>query len=127
MRSGELSLALEIPPDFARNVERGDAVKIGIWIDGAMPFRAETLRGYVVAMHQSWLEEQVRRHYTGRLPAGLISIETRYRYNPDVKSLPAVVPAVIPMLLMMILAILGALSVVRKRSWAPSSICTPPR
>ena len=47
MRSGELSLALEIPPNFARDVERGDAVKIGTWIDGAMPFRAETLRGYV--------------------------------------------------------------------------------
>lgn len=32
-----------------------------------------------------------------------MTIETRYRYNPDVKSLPAIVPAVIPLLLMMIL------------------------
>ncbi len=36
MRSGELSLALEIPPNFARDIERGDNVKIGAWIDGAM-------------------------------------------------------------------------------------------
>ena len=28
-----------------------------------------------------------------------IDIETRYRYNPDVKSLPAIVPAVILLLL----------------------------
>jgi ribosome-dependent ATPase len=29
------------------------------------------------------------------LAAQAASIETRYRYNPDVKSLPAMVPAVI--------------------------------
>jgi ribosome-dependent ATPase len=115
MRSGELSLALEIPPDFARDAARGNHVEIGAWIDGAMPTRAENVRGYVQAMHQGWLMEQARRRDTGRLPAGLISIETRYRYNPDVKSLPAMVPAVIPVLLMLIPAMLTALSVVREK------------
>ncbi|WP_077731358.1 ribosome-associated ATPase/putative transporter RbbA [Methylocaldum sp. 14B] len=115
MRSGELSLALEIPPDFARDAARGNHVEIGAWIDGAMPTRAENVRGYVQAMHQGWLMEQARRRDTGRLPAGLISIETRYRYNPDVKSLPAMVPAVIPLLLMLIPAMLSALSVVREK------------
>ncbi len=115
MRSGELSLALEIPPNFARDLERGNNVKIGAWIDGAMPTRAENVLGYVQAMHQGWLMEQARRHYTGSLPAGLMSIETRFRYNPDVKSLPAIVPAVIPMLLMLIPAMLSALSVVREK------------
>lgn len=115
MRSGELSLALEIPPNFARDLERGDKVKIGAWIDGAMPSRAENVLGYVQAMHQGWLLEQARRHSTGHIPAGLMSIETRFRYNPDVKSLPAIVPAVIPMLLMLISAMLSALSVVREK------------
>ena len=115
MRSGELSLALEIPPNFARDLERGDPVRIGAWIDGAMPSRAENVLGYVQAMHQGWLLERVRRHTTGHTPAGLISIETRFRYNPDVKSLPAIVPAVIPMLLMLISAMLSALSVVREK------------
>ena len=115
MRSGELSLALEIPPNFARDLERGDKVKIGAWIDGAMPSRAENVLGYVQAMHQGWLLEQARRHSTGHIPAGLMTIETRFRYNPDVKSLPAIVPAVIPMLLMLISAMLSALSVVREK------------
>ncbi len=115
MRSGELSLALEIPPNFARDLARGDHVRIGAWIDGAMPTRAENILGYVQAMHQSWLFEQARRHATGRVPASPITIETRFRYNPDVKSLPAIVPAVIPILLMMIMAMLSALSVVREK------------
>ncbi len=35
------------------------------------------------------------RQATPGRDTSLISIETRYRYNPDVKSLPAIVPAVI--------------------------------
>jgi len=46
---------------------------------------------------------------------GLVNIELRFRYNPDVKSLVAMVPAVIPLLLMMIPAMLTALSVVREK------------
>ncbi|MGS9164762.1 hypothetical protein ACQWF7_25905, partial [Salmonella enterica subsp. enterica serovar Infantis] len=39
----------------------------------------------------------------------------RYRYNPDVKSLPAIVPAVIPLLLMKIPTMHSALSVVLEK------------
>ena len=115
MRGGELSLALEIPPNFARDLARGNPVTIGAWIDGAMPTRAENVLGYVRAMHQGWLLENARRRATGGIAAGLMKIETRFRYNPDVKSLPAIVPAVIPMLLMLIPAMLSALSVVREK------------
>ena len=115
MRAGELALAIEIPPDFARNVERGDAVQIAAWVDGAMPQRAETVQGYVQGMHQSWLLDMAARRLGQDAAAGPATIETRFRYNPDVKSLPAIVPAVIPMLLLMIPAMLTALSVVREK------------
>jgi ribosome-dependent ATPase len=114
MRSGELSLALEIPPGFARDVARGQAVQIGAWIDGAMPQRAETVIGYAQGMHQQWVVQQVRDQ-TGITPTSLMTVETRYRYNPDVRSLPAMVPAVIPLLLLMLPAMLTALAVVREK------------
>ena len=114
MRSGELSLAIEIPPGFARDIARGAKVELGAWVDGAMPTRAETVRGYVQAMHQMWLAEMAK-HRLGATLAAPSTLETRYRYNPDVKSLPAMVPAVLPMLLMMIPAMLAALSVVREK------------
>lgn len=114
MRSGELSLAIEIPPGFARNIERGTPTQIGAWVDGAMPARAETVQGYVQAMHQLWLVDMAT-HRLGMKLQQASTIETRYRYNPDVRSLPAMVPAVIPMLLMMIPAMLSALSVVREK------------
>lgn len=51
MRDGELAVAIEIPPNFGRDIARGTPVQIGVWVDGAVPNRAETVRGYVQAMH----------------------------------------------------------------------------
>ncbi|QXY83469.1 ABC transporter ATP-binding protein/permease [Salmonella bongori] len=115
MRAGEVAVAIEIPPDFGRDIARGTPVQIGVWVDGAMPSRAETVRGYVQAMHQNWLQQAMSLQPGGTGQTGMLNIETRYRYNPDVKSLPAIVPAVIPLLLMMIPSMLSALSVVREK------------
>jgi ribosome-dependent ATPase len=132
MRAGEISLAIEIPPDFGRDIERqgtgqvdafgkvSNSVQIGAWVDGSMPRRAETVQGYVMGMHEGWLQERALRK-AGHAVVGNASpvipavIETRFRYNPDVLSLPAMVPADFPMLLMMIPAMLAALSVVREK------------
>ncbi|WP_313571507.1 ribosome-associated ATPase/putative transporter RbbA [Comamonas terrigena] len=114
MRSGAIALAIEIPPGFGRDVLRGSPVAVGAWFDGAMPQRGETVKGYVQGMHQHWLVQQVRER-TGVSMGSQVSIETRFRYNPDVKSLPAMVPAVIPMLLLMFPAMLTALAVVREK------------
>ncbi|GHG86293.1 ribosome-associated ATPase/putative transporter RbbA [Pseudodonghicola xiamenensis] len=115
MREGRLDLALEIPPHFGRDLLRGKDVEIGAWIDGANPTRAETVQGYVQGMHAYWLTERAREEYGDAAVAGDFSLQLRYRYNPDIKSLVAMVPAVIPLLLMLIPAMLSTLSVVREK------------
>ncbi len=114
MRSGEITMAVELPPGFGRMLEQGVTPEIGIWIDGATPMRAETIQGYVQGMHSKWQEDLILRRAGQDIPLNA-AIETRYRYNPNVESLPAMVPAVIPILLMMIPAILAALAVVREK------------
>lgn len=114
MRSGEISLAVEIPPNYGRDLKRGAVPQIGMWLDGAMPMRAETIRGYVTGLHASYLQELARTN-SAASSSGLATLEVRYRYNPDVESLNAMVPAVIPLLLMLIPAMLTALGVVREK------------
>src|SRR5690554_1296964 len=115
MRSGELSLAIEIPSDFGRDLKRGRDTELAVWVDGAMPFRGETILGYVQGMHISYLSEQARQAW-GEVPTlSLVSLEDRYRYNQDFRSLDAMVPAVIPILLIFIPAILMALGIVREK------------
>ncbi|MFG0380297.1 ribosome-associated ATPase/putative transporter RbbA [Pseudomonas sp. zbq_18] len=114
LRNGDISLAVEIPPHFGRDLKRGASPQIGMWIDGAMPTRAETIKGYVAGLHQHYLAELARRSPQPQA-ANAAELEVRYRYNPDVESLKAMVPAVIPLLLMLIPAMLTALGVVREK------------
>ena len=51
MRNGELALAIEIPAGFRPRLRRGHRPEIGVWVDGAMPYRGETMRGYMQGMH----------------------------------------------------------------------------
>ncbi|BAN49152.1 ribosome-associated ATPase/putative transporter RbbA [Metapseudomonas resinovorans] len=114
LRSGELSLAVEIPPGFGRDLKRGASPQVGMWIDGAMPARASIVRGYVLGLHADYLDE-LRRASPLAGPAADAELELRYRYNPDVESVQAMVPAMIPVLLVIIPAMLTALGVVREK------------
>jgi len=114
MRSAELSLAIEIPPGFGADLKRGRSPEVGMWIDGAMPFRAETARGYVQGLHYQYLTDLATRSGVTS-PVAAVSIEARYRYNQDFESINAMVPATIPILLVFIPAMLTALGVVREK------------
>ncbi|WP_424138687.1 ribosome-associated ATPase/putative transporter RbbA [Roseomonas chloroacetimidivorans] len=113
MQAGELRLALEIPPRFGRDLVSGHRPEVAAWVDGAMTFRAETVKGYVQGVHEGFLADWAARHGTPAPAAA--SIETRFRYNQDFRSLYAMVPGVIMLLLMCIPAILMALAVVREK------------
>jgi ribosome-dependent ATPase len=114
MRTGELSIVLEFPPGFGRDLASGRATQVGAWIDGSMPMRAETVNGYVQAMHAQWLRERAMRS-AGTLAVDPARVEVRFRYNPDVRSIVSMVPAVIPLLLIFLPAMLTALGVVREK------------
>ena len=114
MRSAELSLAIEIPPGYGADLRRGRSPEIGMWIDGAMPFRGETTRGYVQGLHYQYLTDFATRSGVTS-PVAAASIEARYRYNQDFESINAMVPATIPIMLVFIPAMLTALGVVREK------------
>ncbi|GAB1392109.1 ribosome-associated ATPase/putative transporter RbbA [Rhodocyclaceae bacterium] len=115
MATGELAVAVEIPPNFGRDLRRGHAPEVAIWVDGALPYRGETARGYVLGMHNQYLVQYLRET-TGTAPELLpTDIALRYRYNQDVRSIYSMVPAVIPMLLIFIPTIIMALGVVREK------------
>ena len=115
LRSGELKVAIEIPPDFGLRLRRGSRPEIGAWVDGAMPFRGETARGYVEGLYRSYLDElSLRRE--GRVPDRLpVVVENRFRYNQGFKSADAMVPGVIMLILGIIPAIVTALGVAREK------------
>ena len=113
--SGDIALAIEIPPGFGRDVGRGASPEIAATIDGTMPFRAETIHGYVEGIHNRYLTEHSKRDVGNANQAQPMQIEARYRYNQDFKSIFSMVPSVIALLLMFIPAVLMAVGVVREK------------
>jgi ribosome-dependent ATPase len=114
LKSGDISAAIEIPTNFGVDIKRGRPVWVSALIDGAMPFRAETIRGYLQGMHQLYLvDPAVKTTQPAASPPA--TIETRFKYNQDFDSIYAMVPANMSMLLALFPAILMALAIVREK------------
>jgi ribosome-dependent ATPase len=115
LQTADISAAIEIPPGYGRDLKRGRPTTIAAYIDGAMPFRAQTILGYLTAVQQQYLGDLAIENGTNPNAANVVTIETRFRYNQDFDSVFAMVPGNIALLLILIPAILMALSVVRER------------
>ncbi len=114
LRSGELKLAIEIPPQFGRHLKRGRPTEVGVWIDGASPMRADTSRGYIEGVHLQYLDKLRRLDPKAHSPP-VADIEVRYRYNQAFKSVYAMVPGVTMLLLIFIPAMMTAVGVAREK------------
>lgn len=115
LQRSEIKLALEIPPGFGRDLYAGRQPVVAAWLDGGMPFRAETSRNYVEAVHQANLEQLAKASPQPQPRQDLVRLETRFRYNQDVVSVNAIGPGVMALILAFIPAMLTALGIVREK------------
>ncbi|MEM7528192.1 MAG: ribosome-associated ATPase/putative transporter RbbA [Pseudomonadota bacterium] len=111
--AGDVSLVVELPPDFGRKLRAGEATEVLATVDGAIPFKGETVEGYVAGLHQSFLDAAARAE--GVTQPALARIEPRFRYNQSFESIAAMAPGMPAILLIMLPAILTAVSVARER------------
>ena len=116
LRANDISLALEVPDQFGRLFAKGSVPEVSAVVDGANPFRAETISQYASSVAMLHAQDEYRRNTrgpdrTGRLP----TIEPRFLYNPSFESVYAIVPSIPPLLLVLLPAILTAVSVVREK------------
>jgi ribosome-dependent ATPase len=114
MKNGDVKASIEIPPNFGLDIKRGRPAFVSAWIDGAMPFRAETIRGYLEGTHQLYLSDPAVKT-TQPAAASPANIEIRFKYNQAFDSIYAMVPTTIALLLALFPAILMALAVVREK------------
>jgi ribosome-dependent ATPase len=113
MLAGTIRAAIEIPPGFGRDIAHGRPTWVAAWIDGAMPFQAQTIRSYLAGMHELYLDRTVNAHTAPRPVAA--RVEVRFRYNQNFNSIYAMVPSTMALLLALFPAILMALAIVREK------------
>jgi ribosome-dependent ATPase len=115
LQSDDVSMVLEIPPNFGRDVRRGAAPQVLSQVDGAMTFRGETIGQYVQGVHQTLLKNPAWNLGSGAFRKYTADIEDRYMYNPTFESIYSIVPSVPALLLLLIPAILMTVSIVREK------------
>ena len=114
LQSDDISLLLEIPPNFGRDFRRGSGPEVLAQVDGAMTFRGETIAQYTQGVHDTMLKDLASVLQTGPKQY-TAKIQDRYMYNPSFESIYSMVPSIPALLLIMIPAILMAVSIVREK------------
>ena len=115
LKSGELKFAIEVPEGFGKALLQGRTPQIAVWLDGAMPFRAETASGYIEGVTSAYAATLAVQEYGSAASADSLQIVTRYRYNPAFESVYAITPGVVMLLCMMIPAMMTSVGIVREK------------
>jgi ABC-2 type transport system permease protein len=99
-----------IPPDFDRNLNQGDSATVQVFIDGVDANTAGITNGYL---------NQILNRYTRTinpaLPDPLVETQTRFIYNPGLKSSWFFVPGVIGMVLTLTGSLVSAVTVIQEK------------
>src|SRR5579871_611063 len=118
MQSGEIAVAVEIPAGFGRDLASLRSPEAAFWIDGAMPFRGETTKGYVSGLLLRYGQDLITERFGPNAPStrylGRVNLENRFRYNQAFKSVFSMVPSVVVIMLILIPAIMATIGVVRE-------------
>ncbi len=114
LKADQVSVVVEVPPGFGRDLRRGAAPEVLASVDGAMTFRGDTVEQYVYGVHSALFTGPGARLAEGA-PLGAAKIEERFMYNPTFESIFSIVPSMPALLLLLIPAILMTVSIVREK------------
>lgn len=115
MMAGKVKFFIEIPAGFGRDLADNRSPQVGAFIDGTIPFRGETIRGYLPGTHMSYLQKYARKTSGETMNLMPVNVKSRYWYNKTFESKNTFVPGMIALLLTIIPAIIITLAIVREK------------
>ncbi len=124
LKDNRIRAAIVIPPHFQRNLRAGRAAHVQTLIDGTIPSRAQTTKGYVAAINGNFSMELLAQHVSrlrglpldqARERVQPLRLEVRYLYNQSVKSVWSLAPKLIMLVMIFVPPLLTAVSIVREK------------
>ncbi|MFA7693534.1 MAG: ABC transporter permease [Candidatus Hydrogenedentales bacterium] len=116
LENGVALLALVIPVDFAKELQRGGAT-IQVIADGSDANTARLALGYSTAIGMMYNRQATAAlaRLSGRREGAMpITVEQRAWYNPDLRSVNTTVPGIIVIVMIVIAAMLTSVTVARE-------------
>lgn len=124
LASGRVRAVIIIPEHFQERLLAGRPTAVQTLIDGTFPFRAQTVKGYVISINDSFNIQEFSRYLCrsaamsqARALAYLAPIKTEVRclYNQNLRSDWSIAPRLMMMVMMICPPFLTAMGVVREK------------
>ncbi|MFM1653221.1 ABC transporter permease [Brevibacillus sp. B_LB10_24] len=116
--SGSVHVGLVIPPDYAKQLDRGEPAAVQLLIDGSDPNIARTASANAQLIVQQKAmaiqEKNLQKEGFGKLEQPL-QAEARILFNPNMKSIVFNIPGLIGLIMQNVTMILTAFSLVREK------------
>lgn len=110
---GDAWLAVSVPPDYGRRIERGQAVTIQVVADGTDANSINVAMGYVRRLVSGYAVELAEGPASAVAPP--VSVEVRVWFNPQLESRDFMVPGILALLLLVVTTNLSAMAIVREK------------
>jgi ABC-2 type transport system permease protein len=112
--SGTVMVSLVIPVDFADRIRAGRRVEIQALIDGSDANNATLALGYINAIGRIYNDRMHTAAGIFQGLAGLVTLEPRAWYNPDMESRNVIIPGIIALVMVVIAAMLTSVTMARE-------------
>lgn len=114
IQRGKIKVAIVIPSNFTRHLQTGLEASIQVILDGSDANSATIVMSYIARLLSSHSERIVAERL-GQSMAGLMMLQERIWYNPDLKSSIYMVPGVICLVLLLTTLLLTSMAITKER------------
>ncbi len=115
LRRGDVLFVLDIPPNFARRINRGDKPQILMDADGSDPIAIGSATAALVALNATVLNRDLPPNLETSVPAPPFQIVLHARYNPEQVTALNIVPGLIAVILTISTLVLTSVAITRER------------
>jgi len=114
--AGRARAAVVLPPDYARNLKRGQPAQVQVLVDASDPTASQSAIAAAQLVGQRTNMTILAKSVNNGRAVGLpVDVRVRPLYNPALRNAVYIVPGLIGMILSNILIIITALAIVRER------------
>ncbi len=120
IQTGNVEIAVTLPPDFSRSLRGGEPTRVRCLIDGMYPYRASMINGTIQSFHRHYERTTLPEHIgesTASIQTPMQTVRLKHRawFNPTMESKNFILPGLVVTTLMFYPALLVALVVVREK------------
>ena len=112
---GKVDMALQINPDFASLLRKGQTAPVQIIADGSMSNMASMRIAYASSVLDKFNRETLRQLYPREMNYGKIDARIRTWYNPNLDSQYFFVPGIVAFVVMLTALLLTSIAIIREK------------